>query len=79
MKLGDKLIVHVAGQRVEGVIELASKNGKSLAVGCQRGLPPPLAIDRRTFELRLLLLKQDDGTWIEIVGNRSVTIEEVPS
>ncbi len=77
MKLGDKLIVRVAGQRLEGVIELLSRNGKSLAVGCQHGVPPPLALNRKTGLVQLLLLKLDDGTWIEIMGNREVTIEEV--
>ena len=79
MKLGDKIIVPHCRPARRG----RDSTGQQERQEPGRGLPArpaaALAIDRRTFELQLLLLKQDDGTWIEIVGNRSVTIEEVPS
>jgi hypothetical protein len=72
MKKGDRLAITIAGRRLEGVIELASQNGRSLIVLFDEGVPLPFGI----YEGKqcLLLFRADDGSWSDLQGGRSVQV-----
>ena len=72
MKKGDRLTITIAGRTLKGVIELASANGRSLAVLFDEGVPLPFGIlDAKQC---LLLFKSDDGSWSDVQGGRPVQI-----
>ena len=72
MRKGDPIIVTIAGQRLQGVIELASRNGRSLAVLFDEGVPAPFALlGCKQCEL---LTKLDDGSWVDAPFGRPVQI-----
>ena len=71
MKRGDQITITIAGRRLEGEIELASTNGRSLAVLFDEGVPAPFGI-YGTKQI-LLLLKEGDR-WRDIQGDRPVRL-----
>ena len=75
MNKGDPITVTIAGVALEGEVHLASENGRSLAVLIDEGVPPPFGVYAEGGKQILLLFKQDDGTWVEIQGNRVVQVK----
>ena len=76
IRKGDRVTVTIEGRTLKCVVTLASRNGRSLAVSVDEGVPLPFALDRSTGLQSLLLLQADDGTWSEIVGDRPVEVED---
>ena len=77
MKAGDLVYVELAGKRLEGRLELASSNGRSIAVSFEEGVPAPFHVhhDGRQY----LLLMTPDGQdvsdeFTDIEGGRRVTV-----
>jgi len=76
MKTGDVVQARPAGGRwVECQVDMASDNGKSLALSADEGLPL-IAIDRNTCRQRLLLLGNDDGTYSELFTGALYEVRE---
>ena len=72
MKKDDRITVTIAGRTLEGVIELASTNGRSLAVLFDEGVPLPFGL--LGTKQCLLLLQADDGSWTDVQGGRAVQV-----
>lgn len=72
MKKGEQITVEIVGRRLIGESELASENGRSLAVLFDEGIPAPFAL--HGTKQCLLLSQQDDGSWRDVQGDRPVTL-----
>lgn len=69
---GDSITITIQGRTLTGIVEIASANGRSLAVLFDEGVPAPFGL--LGLKQCLLLFKQDDGSWIEIQGGRPIQI-----
>jgi len=72
MKKGDRIAITIAGRALEGVIEMASQNGRSLIVLFDAGVPFPFGLPGT--KQCLLLFQADDGSWTDLQGNRTVRV-----
>lgn len=70
LQKGDRLSVTLAGLALEGEIGFASDDGCNLVVLFDGGVPAPFG----THEDKqcLLLFRRDDGTWIDVRGEREI-------
>jgi hypothetical protein len=72
MQKGDRIFVTIKGRRLEGVVELASNNDRSLAVLFDEGVPEPFGIFN---EWQVLLLLKTGDAWHDIYAGRPVEVE----
>ena len=70
---GDFVTIGAHGTRKAAMVLLASENGRSLIVGFDGGLFWPSAAGG--YAGTMPLLQQDDGTFVELINLRTVTIE----
>ena len=72
MKKGDKVKIRLTSPTttgwLEALVELASKNGKSLALSVAEGLPMTLAALIQDSGRQCVLLFHKDGKWEGIAG-----------
>jgi hypothetical protein len=73
MNKGDPIIVTIAGRRLEGIIELASQNGRSLIVFFDEGVPLPFTIHDSGKQC-VCIFKLDDGSYLDLFGDRLVQL-----
>lgn len=71
---GADIEVEIEGRTIRGRLELASANGRSLAVSFDEGVPAPFFFMPDTGRQYLLLARGDDGTWTEVGAGRPVTV-----
>lgn len=72
MKKGDPITVTIDGRRLEGVVELMSKNGPA-AVLFDEGVPAPFFLHKCGKQCELLL-KRPDGSWVDVPFDRPIRI-----
>ena len=72
MRKGESITIVIAGRRLTGMVELASSNGRSLAVLFDEGVPMPFGL--LGARQCLLLSKQDDDSWRDVQGDRVVQV-----
>ena len=65
---GERVWITCEGRRVEGVVLIASSNGKSLALGFEALLAGHVGV--------MPVLRDHDGTYRSLAGEVEVTIEK---
>lgn len=69
LKTGDKVEIRHAGTTVEGLIVLASTNGKSLMLSFDAILDGHVGM--------MPVLQEDDGTYLSIITGKEVLLRKV--
>ncbi len=74
MKKGDPITVTIGGRRLQGIIEVASRNGRSIAALFDEGVPMPFSLlgDKQC----VLIFREEDGTYIDLVGDRPIQVHK---